>query len=60
MTTSVIVRAKHGWAVDVTSVDTATRNPEWTQQVAAGEEREFHVHSGSDLLVHEVQPDQTS
>lgn len=57
MTTKVTVHANHGWPVDVTMVrDSAPAFP--TQRVAAGDTREFYVHSGQDLLIHEVQPDE--
>lgn len=55
MTTTVTVKALHGWPVDVTVV----RNGETlfpTRRVPNGEERDFYVHSGHDLLIHEVQP----
>lgn len=56
MTTSVTVRANHGWPVDVTHVALPSREVLRVERVAATETREFHVHSGIDLLIHEVQP----
>ncbi|MGV8987634.1 MAG: hypothetical protein ACOH2H_15290 [Cypionkella sp.] len=55
MTTKVTVAANHGWPVDVTpiSVGGAAVGPK--QRVAADEVRDFCVHSGQDLLIHEVQ-----
>lgn len=60
MTTTVIVKANHGWPVDVTPADPKTGLPLPFQafRVGAGKEHEFAVHSGQDLLVHEVQPDE--
>lgn len=55
MTTKVTVSALHGWPVDVTPV-TPDGAKGVTARVAAGETRDFFVHSGSDLLIHEVQP----
>lgn len=58
MTTRVLVSALHGWPVDVTPVTVGCAFiPAGDKvRVPAGEEREFHVHSGQDLLIHEVQP----
>ncbi|MBZ9600732.1 hypothetical protein [Phyllobacterium chamaecytisi] len=61
MTTTVIVKANHGWPVDVTPRDPKTGEaldhyP--TQRVEPNTERMVHVHSGMDLLIHEVQPDE--
>ena len=56
MSTTVIVKANHGWPVEVTplAINAAYVPPKG--RVAAGETREFCVHSGQDLLIHEVQP----
>jgi len=58
MTTTVIVKANHGWPVDVTPTDPATGEPlpGLATRVARDTERTFHVHSGMDLRIHEVQP----
>ena len=63
MTTEVIVRANHGWPVEVTQLrqDPTAAGPgslseTWTQRVEPGTERTFFVHSGHDLRIHEVQP----
>lgn len=61
MTTKVTVSANHGWPVDVTPLPTSAGGlvgPKVT--VPAGETREFCVHSGQDLLVHEVQSHEIS
>lgn len=60
MTTSVIVRANHGWPVDVTPIDPKTGAPlnVSSSRVEAGCEEVFYVHDGKDLYVHEVQPDE--
>lgn len=57
MTTEIIVKANHGWPVDVTPVSRGHLTAR-TSRVPAGESRSFFVHSGQDLLVHEVQPDE--
>ena len=56
MTTTVIVKANHGWPVDVTPLAINAVYVPPKMRVAAGETREFYVHSGQDLLIHEVQP----
>ncbi|NEI70973.1 hypothetical protein GR212_15420 [Rhizobium lusitanum] len=56
MTTTVIVQANHGWPVDVTVIDTATNEARTTARVPKDHEVPFYVHSGQDLLIHEVQP----
>lgn len=56
MTTTVTVKANHGWPVRVTPAaidDSYVGEP---QIVPAGEERDFYVHSGQDLVIHEIQP----
>jgi hypothetical protein len=53
MTTLVVVKANHGWPVDVTAVkDGAPFAP--AKRVAPNMEESFYVHSGQDLLIHEV------
>ena len=58
MTTTVIVKANHGWPVDVTPKrpDGGEAGP--TVRVAANSEQTFCVHSSQDLLIHEVQPNE--
>lgn len=58
MTTTVIVKANHGWPVDVTAKDPKTGEAAWTQRVAPNSEQSFSVHSSADLHVHEVQSDE--
>lgn len=57
MTTTIEVKAGHGWPVDVTPVSRGDATSQ-TQRVAAGTTGTFCVHNGQDLLVHEVQPDE--
>jgi hypothetical protein len=60
MTSTVVVKANHGRPIDVTVVFPKTGIP-WIANafhVAAGDEMTLVVHSGQDLLVHEVQPDE--
>lgn len=56
MTTTVTVHANHGWPVDVTPVPIGGSAVGPKHRVAAGETQQFCVHSGQDLLIHEVQP----
>lgn len=57
MTTEVIVKANHGWPVDVTRTHVGTLKPMYAKErVAAGVTRTFSVSGGQDLLIHEVQP----
>ncbi|MBO4168875.1 hypothetical protein [Cereibacter azotoformans] len=56
MTTTVIVKANHGWPVDVTPIGIETRALGMKTRVAPNTEQTFYAHSGQDLLIHEVQP----
>lgn len=57
MTTKITVFANHGWPVDVVPLDPENKWPVGDPvRVPAGETREFCVHTGQDLLIHEVQP----
>lgn len=58
MTTTIVVKANHGWPVDVTAVDPKTGELGLIQRVEKNTEREFHVHSGQDFMIHEVQPEE--
>lgn len=71
MTTSVVVKANHGWPVQITKLDPKTGertgylDPVTGEKcsypveiVPAGTERTVYVHSGQDILVHEIQPDE--
>ena len=58
MTTTVVVKANHGWPVRVTPVDAKSGKPTGFWIVPKDTEREFHVHSAVDLVIHEVQPDE--
>ena len=56
MTTAVVVKANHGWPVDVTRKDPKTGEAlAGPERVEANTERTFYIHSGMDLHVHEVQ-----
>ncbi len=59
MTTKVTVEANHGRPVKVIGVDPMTGL--WLENhvnvVLASEKRGFFVHSGMDLIIHEIQPD---
>lgn len=60
MTTETVVKANHGWPVKVTGVhpkDGTLTN--YGGIVPAGEERAFHCHSSMDLVIHEIQPDES-
>lgn len=60
MTTTVIVKANHGWPVDVTAKHPATGAIAWTQRVEPNTEQSFSAHNCADLVVHEVQPVETA
>ena len=57
MTTTVIIKANHGWGVSVVPLTTNGAPPGLAQIVEAGAEGRFSVHSGQDLIIHEIQPD---
>ncbi len=59
MTTSVTVKANHGWPVRVTGVHSKTgEDANYGGIVPKNEERTFHCHSTMDLIVHEIQPEE--
>lgn len=61
MTTNIVVKANHGWPVKVSKLDPKTGAPlehYSAEVVEANTERTICCHSGMDLLVHEVQPDE--
>jgi hypothetical protein len=55
VTTQIIVRATHNWPVEVQMLS-LTGGPAVVHRVEAGRDGTFHVHSGADLLIHEIQP----
>jgi len=55
MTTKVTVDAHAGWPVDVTPVNNGLPDLARKATVSPGDVRDFYVHSGNDLLIHEVQ-----
>lgn len=60
MTTTVVVKANHGWPVRVTKLNPKT-GEEWPGQSVTVEkdtEQSISVHSSCDLLIHEIQPDE--
>ncbi|MCL8385557.1 hypothetical protein [Xanthobacter aminoxidans] len=56
MTTSIVVKANHGWPVKVTKLDPKTGAPlEFlTEMVEPNTERTVYCHNSQDLLIHEV------
>lgn len=57
MTTTITVKANHGWPVDVHGFGPdGTPFGNYGGRVAAGETQDFHCHSHMDLRIHEVQP----
>lgn len=58
MTTEVRVFAGRGWPVDVTPISRPDRVKGLTTRIAAGVHGTAYVHSGQDLLIREVQPDE--
>ena len=61
MTTTITVKAGHGWPVDVAGIapETGNRIETYGGRVEAGVTQEFICHSGMDLHIHEVQPDES-
>lgn len=59
MTTKVTVEANHGWDVQVIQKSCYNYGKIDTSEtiVKAGETQIFHVHSGNDIEVHEIQPE---
>lgn len=55
MTTEVIVKAQHGWPVDVTPISIDGSIVRGKTRVHADDVQTFYVHSGQDLRIHEVQ-----
>ena len=61
MTTEIVVKANHGWPVQVTGVHPLTRETvAYGGTVPAGETRTFHCHSSMDLTIHEIQPNEVA
>lgn len=63
MTTTITVKANHGWPVRVTPLDPKTGevDPQGQVQIVPKDsEQTFHVHSTRDLLIHEMQPDEAA
>lgn len=61
MTTTITVKANHGWPVDIKAYRPDGSPIEtYGGRVPAGETRDFIVHSSQDLFVHEVQPDEAA
>lgn len=61
MTTTVVVKANHGWPVRVTPINPKTGDVDHQGRVEIVEkdsEQTFHVHSTRDLMIHEIQPDE--
>ena len=58
MTTEVRVFAGHGWPVDVTAISRPDGVKGPATRIAAGTHGTAYVHSGQDLLIREVQPDE--
>lgn len=59
MTTRVTIYAGHGWPVKVQQKDPKTgEDIGQIIIVEPGTTMEYCVHSGADLLVHEIQPDE--
>ncbi|MDB5522803.1 MAG: hypothetical protein JWM58_566 [Rhizobium sp.] len=59
MTTKVSVEANHGWPVKVTGVKVGTLEPvNYGGIVPKDQKQDFYVHSGMDIIVHEIPPDE--
>ncbi|MFN3971248.1 MAG: hypothetical protein ACK4L4_07740 [Gemmobacter sp.] len=59
MTTEVIIKANHGWPVQVLPLPVGGSAVGPMRVVEPGQTCVFHVHSGQDLLIHETQPAET-
>lgn len=60
MTTTVTIKANHGWPVRVERVNPDTEESIGEPYIVkAGDEFVTSVHSGSDLRIHEIQPNET-
>lgn len=59
MTTTVVIKANHGWPVRVQQKDPKT-GEDINQEIIVepNTEMTYVVHSGADLLIHEIQPDE--
>lgn len=57
MTTKVEILAGHGVPVDVTSISRPDGARSYTTRIAAGAHGVAYVHSGADLLIREVTPE---
>ena len=57
MTTEVIVRANKGWPVEVQALPLSGGVVGQVIRMVPSATQTFHVHSGQDLLIHEVQGD---
>lgn len=65
MTTTVTIAANHGWPVDVEFIPVRANAPDGAypveprkQRIPAGETLVTCVHSGQDIRVTEIQPDE--
>lgn len=58
MTTTVEIKANHGWPVDIHYIDPKTGEIQTTTRLPAGTHKIDYVHSGRDMYIHEVQPDE--
>jgi hypothetical protein len=58
MTTTVTVKANHGWPVRVTHIDRSPdgQTRETISRVEPGMEGVHAIWDGRDLLIHEIQP----
>ena len=58
MTTTITVKALHGWPVRVEKTDPVTGRTWPAEVVPAGVEKDFYIHSNMDLRIHEIQPEE--
>lgn len=58
MTTSIDIKANHGWPVRFTAIDptSETELPNHSGIVKAGDVLTVSVHSTMDIRIHEIQP----
>ena len=60
MTTTVTIKANHGWPVSVVAVDLPSGDKRPPVIVEANTVRDFYVHSNMDLFIHEIQPNENA
>ena len=58
MTTTITVKANHGWSVKVTPINPSNGDIFDSVIVPDGTIQDFHVWDGRDLIIHEIRSDE--